>query len=162
MDSTWIVVAGTLGGTALGFGGSVLVSSLERRRDRAEALRRAYADYLGAVLIAVGDLRQLPSVQPPSLVARASNALQGEAAAWVRTRQGMQRTFGDRVHSLSDRVLLATATLTTFRIPDDMQEVMRDANDYLSRLGQQRSDDLLAEWIPLRDRLYAIATRIGA
>jgi hypothetical protein len=156
-----IGVAGTLGGTGLGYRGALAI----HRRDRTSALqdriRSALAEYLGALYASVGELRDLPPSKPLNRLYQAINELRGEQATWLARRRAEYRLTGDRYRDVAARQVAAAAQLQVLPIPPDLRAAVDAANNYVERLAENRSPELIAEWPGIHARLMDAAKSLS-
>jgi hypothetical protein len=163
--SGWLEIFGSvIGGGVCGTGGSAWIGSRERKKERKAETRRSYAAYLGAFYQAVSIIREVPEIPPagpnskaeewlraklaePSSPSWATSAVKHiDAAAWVRTQERLQRVTGGRLHDTSAQVVTAGAFLQVLPLPDDARAAVERANEYLIRLGSDRSPERLADY----------------
>lgn len=156
-----IGVCGTLSGTGLGYVGAVRIS----RRDRAAALlaqiRSAAAVYLGALYQSVGELHELPPNRDPNALDRGIRRLQGEQGAWVAQRRAEYRLSGDRYRQLAGQLASAAAQLHALPLPPDLDAAVAAANEYVEKLSEQRTPELIAQWPATRAALLAAIKRLN-
>jgi hypothetical protein len=80
-----IGVGGTLAGTGLGAGlgyrGALSINSRQRADAQRARVRAALAEYIGALYVAVGEMRDLPPATEPNWLGRALDRLRGEQGA---------------------------------------------------------------------------------
>jgi hypothetical protein len=159
----WIntAVAGGIGliGVGLGYLGSLRLSRREREAAGRDELRRAFARYLGALYPVVSELRQTPQTRrrPPGTVLE---RLQGPAWTFVSSRRGLTKAFGSRPFDLGDRLADAVAAIQVLALPQDVDQAISAANDYVEHLAEQRSDTVKAEWPGIHARLMDAARSI--
>lgn len=160
----WVAIAGTVVGAILGAAigvlGTLKISRERRRHDQREDLRRAFGAYLGALYPAVAELRELPPVrEQPRLVALLSR-LESENVAWARQRQREYRLYGDRHRQNASALAAAVADLQVRPMPSVLRSAFERANDYIERLGEQRSPELRGEWEAIHAELMRGARSI--
>jgi hypothetical protein len=172
--SGWLeIFVSVIGGGVCGTGGSAWIGSRERRKERKAEMRRSYAAYLGAYYPAFAAIREVPEVPPPGLRHAAVDWLRAgleadgappwvagglkriDAAEWIRTQERLQRVNGGRLRDASERVVAAGAFLQVLPLPDDARAAVERANEYLIRLGSDRSPEALAEYPDIYDALRA-------
>ncbi len=141
-----IGVGGTLLGAIVGVRGALAISRDERRHGQQEDVRRALATYLGAIYPVVNELRELPAVQPVSPLIRWLGRLERSDVAWVRQRRREYRLYGYRHREGGDRLAAAVAELQVRPMPEALQAAVDRANNYIERLGEQRTPELREEW----------------
>jgi hypothetical protein len=163
--SGWLeIFVSVIGGGACGTGGSAWIGSRERKKERKAEMRRSYAAYLGAFYQAFAIIRDVPEVPPVGPTSKAESWLRAklaepatpswavdavkhiDATAWVRMQERLQRVTGGRLHDASSRVVAAGAFLQVLPLPDGARAAVGRANDYLIRLGTDRSAEALAEF----------------
>jgi hypothetical protein len=167
---TWIAVAitavGTVGGTSIGavigLRGARAISRDERAEQaRAETLR-AFTEYFSALVPVVAELRQLPPAPKSSPLADLVDHVRGEAATYIATRRRLQQLGGDGIREQAVGLAAASLDLRLRPLPQRVSDVIDDANDYVERLGNQRSKDLVAEWPGIHKRLMAANAKLRA
>jgi hypothetical protein len=167
---TWIALAitavGTVGGTSLGavigLRGARGISREERAEQaRAETLR-AFTAYFSALVPVVAELRQLPPTPKSSPLADLVDHVRGEAATYIATRRRLQQLGGDGIREQAVGLAAASLDLRLRPLPPEVNEAIDDANNYVERLGQQRSDELVAEWPGIHKRLMAANDELRA
>lgn len=152
-----ITTLGAVGGT--GFGALIGLRGARNisREERAEAARaetlRAFTEYFAALVPVVAELRELPPEPTSSPLADAVAYIRGEAATYIAMRRRQQQLGGDRIRDQATRLAAASLGLRLRQLPPDVTTVVDVANDYVERLGRQRSDDLIAEWPRIYQRL---------
>jgi hypothetical protein len=163
--SSWLeIFVSTVGGGGLGFASSAWTGSHARRKERKAEIRRSYAAYLGAFYQALSAIRELPEVPPAGPRQAAYDRLRAkfddksappwavgavkriEAAAWIRTQERIENVTGGRLREVSGRVAAAGAFLQVLPLPNDARAAVERANEYLIRLGSDRSPEALAEY----------------
>jgi len=165
MQPAWLSevvgVAGAIGGGVaggvLGWRGAARVSRRERDDASIDHIRRTYAAYLGAVYASVAQLHDLPPAAQPAPLVRVLNRLRGESATWVATQRSIRMTVGNEHKELARRVVDQVANLQVLAIPEQMRTAVDETNDYLIRLGKQRSPEIKAEWSGIQARLVTAA-----
>jgi hypothetical protein len=126
----------------------------------AEALRRAFGVYLGALYPAVAELRELPPVRQPSPLVALMNRLEPRDVAWAKQREREFRRYGDRHRQNASALAAAVADLQVQAKPDLLRVAFDRANDYIERLGEQRTPELRAEWTSVHAHLMREAHAI--
>jgi hypothetical protein len=61
-----------------------------------------------------------------------------------------------------DRMAAAAAHVQVLEMPADLVAVFDEANDYVASLGEERTDELKAEWPAIHKRLHAAASLLDA
>lgn len=145
VDPALAALIGAFGGAGIGLVGTQLVSAAERREASQRDKRRAFAAYLGALYPAVSELRSMPPNRPPNALERAQGKLTDEQAAWIRTRKAMTEAT-PHLFGRIDRLSLATAEVEVLDMPPEVLKAVEASNDYVERIGEERTDELKAEW----------------
>jgi hypothetical protein len=154
-------VGGTALGAGLGYLGTRRISRVERETSLRGEKRRAYAAYLGALYPVVSELRDMPAARRLRFYERWLDQLRGEAATWTLTRRHLRRTVGDRPGALADRLAYAVAQLQVLPLPQEVSEAVAAANNYIERLAEDRSSEVIGQWPELHKRLLAAADSLG-
>ena len=115
----------------------------------------AFGDYLGALYVSIGELRDLPPSREPNLVNQAAGKLRTEQGAWVARRRAERRITGDRYRDVAARFAAAAAHLQTLPLDPELEAAVEAANDYAQKLGEDRSPELIGRWPEVRARLLA-------
>jgi hypothetical protein len=137
--------------------------STTKRHEQAELereVRRAIGQFLGAVVVAVGQLQRMPET-PPSLEPITSIAEHLPAAPrrwlqaqrWVSTEERMRQVLGSRPFLDAERVVLAHAPLSLLPLPVVLQAALEETLDYVVNLAEERTQELKDEWPRVRQRL---------
>jgi len=172
--SGWLeIFASVICGGVCGTSGSAWIGSRERKKERNAEMRRSYAAYLGAFYQAVAIIREVPEVPPSGPTSKAEAWLRAklaepsspswamgavkhiDSAVWVRTQERLQRVTGGRLHDASAQVVTAGAFLQVLPLPDEARAAVERANDYLIRLGSDRSPERLGEYAGIYAALRA-------
>jgi hypothetical protein len=156
MDAAAAGLIGALGGAVIGLVGAVLIDVAQRRRALSGERRRAFASFLGALYPAVAELREMPPNRSGGLFERIDSFLLTDQAAWVRTRRGMT-AISPHLFSRIDRLLAAIAILQVIDLPKEVDAAVDEAADYLERLGEHRSPELVGQWPAIHERLLDAA-----
>ena len=160
-----IGVSGTLAGTGLGAGLGYRGARSINQRQRADAQRArvqdALADYVGALYIAVGELRDLPPNRPPNWLSEAIDQLRGERGAWLARRTAEYRLSGDRYRDIAGRLAIAAARLQVQVLQPELESAVSAANEYAEKLGTDRTPELVAQWPNVRATLLASAAYLN-
>lgn len=146
MIDVLIGVGGTLLGAVVGARGALAVSREDRLHAQREDVRRALAGYLGALYPSVAELRELPPARPESKLESGLKRLERDDVRWVRQRRREHLLYGDRHRELAAKLAAAAAELQVRPMPDALRAAFDRANDYVERLGEQRTPELLNEW----------------
>jgi hypothetical protein len=146
MRDVLIGVGGALLGAVVGVRGALAISRDERRHRKPEDLRSALAIYLGALYPAVNELRELPPARTLPGFVTLIDRLQPPDVAWARQRSREYRLYGYRHKEGGDRLAAAFAQLQVRAMPEELRVAVDRANDYVKRLGEQRTPDLIEEW----------------
>ena len=160
-----IGVGGTLAGTGLGAGlgyrGALSINQRQRADAQRAHVRDALAEYMGALYLAVGELRDLPPNQPPNWLSHALEQFRGEQRAWLARRTAEYRLTGDRYRELAGRLALASARLHVLPLQPELESAVSAANEYAEKLGDDRTADRIAQWPEVRARLLASAAYLN-
>ena len=155
-----ITAAGSVGGTALGALLGLKGARNISREERAEAAQnqtlRAFSTYFGALVPVVSELRQLPAVETSpavDLLNRVDEAIRGEGAIYLAARRREQQILGGRPREMSARLGAAYIDLRLRDLPPTVSAVIEESSDYVGRLGEQRTDELIGEWPAIHARL---------
>jgi hypothetical protein len=155
-----ITAAGSVGGTALGALLGLKGARDISREERAEAAQnetlRAFSTYFGALVPVVSELRQLPAVETSpavDLLNRVDKAIRGEGAIYLAARRREQQILGGRPREMSARLGAAYIDLRLRDLPPTVRAVIEESSDYVGRLGEQRTDELIGEWPAIHARL---------
>jgi hypothetical protein len=161
-----ITAVSTAGGTALGAVIGLRGARAIGREERAEAARaetlRAFTEYVGALVPVVSELRELPPAPAPSPLADLVDQFRGEAATYLATRRREQQLFGGRNREQAARLASAAIDLRLRPLPQGVRDAINVANNYVEQLGEQRSDELIAEWKGIHSRLMAAGAELRA
>jgi hypothetical protein len=163
MDAALAALIGAFGGAGVGFIGSAKISADQRREARRVEKVQAFSSYLGALYPAVAELRELPADSGSwrTLASDAIDRLQGEAATYMRNRK-ILASLGNQHIWRMDRLSAAVARVQVLDMPPELIGVFNEANDYVARLGEERTDDVKAEWPDLYKRLHAAASLLDS
>jgi hypothetical protein len=153
MDPALAALLGTFGGAGIGLLGTQRISATERKEASKRERRRAFASFLGALYPAVSELRSMPPNKLPNILEQAQEKLSNEQADWIRTRKAMVSAT-PHLFIRIDRLSLATAEVQTLDMPPKVKEAIEDANHYVERLGEERTEELKAEWPSIYVRLH--------
>jgi hypothetical protein len=161
-----VTTVGTGGGTALGAVIGLRGAQAISREERAEAARaetlRAYTEYVSSTVLAVAELREVPPVPKPSPLEKLADRVRSPAATYVMTRRHEQRITGGRNRELAARLTAAYLDLRLRALPADVRAAIEEASDYVARLGEQRSEKIIAEWSEVHARLMEANTELRA
>jgi hypothetical protein len=153
----WVIAAigvgGTLGGTGLGYRGALSINKRDRQTRLRDQIRSAFAEYLGALYVSVGELRDLPPRQEPNLLDKTADAIRGEQGSFIARRRAEYKLSGDRYREVASRLAAAAARLHVLPLSPELDEAVSAASRYVERLGEQRTPELKAEWPEVRARL---------
>lgn len=153
----WIVpligVAGTLGGTGLGYRGARAINRDDRAMAMREQMRTAVADYFGRLVVSVAELRDLPPPKGPNALDQTVDKLRGEQGAWIARRRSEFRLTGDRYRQTASQLAVAAVKLQTLPLPPDVRAAVDAGTDYVERLGETRTPELLKEWSEIYDQM---------
>ncbi len=152
--TTAITVAGPLAGVGLGYIGSARIARRARDTERERELRQALGRYLGALYPFVAEMREMPAVEIGP-AGRFVDRMRGEPATYVAGRRGIQRNFGNRPLTVSDRLADAIAQLQVLGLPSALEEVIEATNAYVDRLAAERTQAVKDEWTDVYARLHA-------
>jgi hypothetical protein len=158
-----ITVAGTIGGgvagAAIGLKGARSLARDERAASERQEVARAYRAYVAAAVKSVSELRQLPPVPEPDPITDAVgavvNAFRSEADAKMATKARIYRLYGDRHVVLADQLVTAGVELALREIPPSARAAVEATDDYVIRLSDERSDELIAQWKEIHAALMA-------
>lgn len=98
----------------------------------------------------------MPPNGEPDALTRLIDRVQGEQAAWVRTRRGVVATF-PHAFGRMDRLSGAMAVVQTLEMPATVLEIVETANDYAAELGEERTEELVEKWPEIQKQLVAAA-----
>ena len=153
----WIValigVGGTLGGTGLGYRGARAINREDRAAAWREQMRAAVADYFGLLVVSVAELRDLPPAKEPNALDQAVDKLRGEQGAWIARRRAEYRLTGDRYRQIASQLAVAAVKVRTLPLPPDVRAAVDASNDYVGRLGEDRTPELTKEWAEIHERM---------
>jgi hypothetical protein len=150
-----IGVGGALGGTGLGYRGALSINRRQQADAQRAHVREALAEYVGALYISVGELRDLPPNKEPDWLSQALDRMRGEQGAWMARRSAEYRLTGDRYRDLAGRLAMAAARLHVLPLRFELSDAVAAANDYVEKLGADRTPELIAQWPDVRARLLA-------
>ena len=160
----WIValigVGGTLGGTGFGYLGARAINRDDRSAALREQMRTAVGDYFGLLVVSVAELRDLPPRKEPNALDQAVDKLRGEQGAWVARRRTEYRLTGDRYRQIASQLAVATVKLQTLPLPPDVRAAVDAGNDYVERLGEDRTPELVKEWAEVHERMVKSLTSL--
>lgn len=159
MDAALAGLIGAFGGAGIGLGGTLKVGRVQQREARRKEQEHAFAAFLGALYPAVSELREMPPNREPNLVEKATDLLSSEQAQWARTRRAML-AMSPQIFTRMDRLSSAMALLQVLDMPEQIMNAVEDANDYVVRLGEDRTPDRLDEWEFIYDRLHVAKASI--
>jgi len=163
-----VTVGGTVGGTAMGaviaLKGARSLSRDERdAAARAETLR-AYRLFVGEAVKSVAELRRLPPVTEPNPLEKVGELVdrlgRSDAEVTMRTRARIYERYGDRHLVLADQLAAAAVDLRLRELPPAARAAVDGAIDYVERLGEQRSEEILAEWKGVHGRLISAGEKV--
>jgi hypothetical protein len=166
MEALGLVVTavGTAGGTALGAVLGLRGARAISREERAEAVHaetvRAFTGYVSALIPIVSELREVPPVPKASPIAEIVDQLRGEAATYIAARWREQELFGGRNREQGARLAAADIDLRLRPLPAGVRAAIDAANDYVERLSADRSEELIAEWPEIHQRLMAAGAEL--
>jgi hypothetical protein len=166
-----ITTAGAIGGTATGaiiaLKGARSLSRDERiAAERAENLR-AFRIFVAETVQSVSELKQLPPVPKPwptdRLIELAERPLRGgKVGMQMATRSRIYKRYGDRHLDLAGRLGAALVDLMMRDLPSNVDAAVQRASDYVQRLGEQRTPELIAEWGAVHADLIAAGHELRA
>jgi hypothetical protein len=166
-----VTIGGTIGGTATGaiiaLKGARSLSRDERiAAERAENLR-AFRVFVAEAVQSVSELKQLPPVPKPWPTDRLIELLErplrgGKAGMQMATRSRVHKRYGDRHLNLAGRLAAALVDLMMRDLPPNADAAVRRASDYVMRLGEQRTSELIAEWGAVHADLIAAGDELQA
>jgi hypothetical protein len=156
-----IGVGGALAGTGLGYRGALAINRRDREHAQRVQMRDVFAEYLAAIYQSVAFLQDLPPATEPSAFSRAIDRYRGETATWIALQRSQRSIMGNRHYELAGQVVAALAQLQVLPLPADARAALDAADDYLMRLGEQRTPEIKAEWSRIRARLIAAAEEVG-
>lgn len=146
----WIValigVGGTLAGTGLGYRGARAINHDDRAAALRGQMRTAVADYFGLLVVSVAELRDLPPRKEPNALDQAVDKLRGEHRAWIARRRAEYRLTGDRYRQIASQLAVAATKLQTLPLPPEVRAAVDAGNNYVERLGENRTPELTDEW----------------
>jgi hypothetical protein len=152
-----IGVGGTLAGTGLGAGlgyrGALSINSRQRADAQRARVRAARAEYIGALYVAVGEMRDLPPATEPNWLGRALDRLRGEQGAWLARRAAEYRLTGDRYRQVAAGVAMAAARLHVLPLRPELEAAVSASAEYAEKLGVNRTPELLEQWPEVRTML---------
>lgn len=160
MDPALAALIGAFGGSGISLLGTRGISTAERQETLRREKRRAFAAYLGALYPAVSELRSMPPNRLPNTFERIQDKVADEQSAWLRTRREITKAT-PHLFARIDRLSLATAEVEVLDMPATVLAAIEAANDYVERLGEERTDELKAEWSSIYDRLQAAKASFG-
>jgi hypothetical protein len=152
LDAAAAGLIGAFVGAGIGFLGALKLARDQRRGSLVTEKREALAAYLGALYPAVGELREMPPNKNVDPISKAIDRLSGEQATWVRGRRGLV-AMSPHIFGRIDRLSLALARVQLLHMPGAVMDVVEEANDYVSDLGEERDEELLARWPAIREGL---------
>jgi hypothetical protein len=172
---TWVAlvltITGTIGGTATGaiiaLRGARSLSRDERiAAERAENLR-AFRVFVAEAVQAISELKQLPPVPKPWPTDRLLELVErplrgGKAGMQMATRSRIYKRYGDRHLNLAGRLGAALVDLMMRDLPPNVEAAVQRAADYVKRLGEQRTPELIAEWGAVHADLVAAGHELRA
>lgn len=148
-----IGVGGTIGGAAVGYRGALSISRDERVSAQRDRIRAAFAEFFSQCVVSVAELRDLPANKTPNWLDKAVNELRGEQGAWIARRRAEFRLTGDRYRQLAADLGIALVQLRALPLPSEVRATVDAARDYIERLGQDRSPEVIGEWSDIHARL---------
>lgn len=116
-------------------------------------MRTAVADYFGLLVVSVAELRDLPPRKEPNALDEAVDMLRGEQGAWIARRRAEYRLTGDRYREIASQLAVAATKLQTLPLPPDVRAAVDAGNDYVERLGENRTPELTKEWAGIHERM---------
>ena len=152
MDPALVGVLGTLAGTGVGLAGATALSRDERRDDRQVERRQIFARFLAATYSVVAELRELPPGSEGSVLAKIIDQIQGEDAAYVRTRKELAK-MGNTHFTRLDRMNASIAEIQVSDLPAEVVNIVNETGEYVQRLSDERTDEVKAEWPAIAKRL---------
>jgi hypothetical protein len=87
--------------------------------------------------------------------------LQGEQGAWTARRRAEYRLSGDRYRQLAGQLASAAAQLHVLPMPPDLDAAVAAANQYVEKLSDQRTPELIAQWPAVRALLLAATKKLN-
>jgi hypothetical protein len=161
MDAATAALVGAFGGSGIGFLGALKINADQRREAERTEKRRAFALYLGALYPAVAELREMPPNKAPDLVEQAVDRLSSEQASWLRTRRSLTAA-SPHLFGRMDRLHAAVAQVQTLKMPPEVMGAFEKANNYVERLGEERTDQRLKEWPEIHGQLLSAGELLSA
>ena len=102
---------------------------------------------------------QLPSYETcppnirPNVISRAIDRARGEQRAWLATRSAEYRLLGNRHREVASSLAIAAARLHVLPLRSELEAAVSAENDYVEKLGTDRTPELIAQWSDIRTRL---------
>lgn len=152
MDAALAGLVGAFGGAGIGLGGALKINADQRRSAMLAEQRRAFASFLGAIYPVVVELQGLPPNREPGLVGRLTDSFLGEQASYAITQKQLATAMPQHAARL-DRLAGAIALVQALDVPGELASAIDEANDYVERLSDDRTEERKAEWTAIRDRL---------
>jgi hypothetical protein len=171
----WIALlsttAGTIGGTATGaiiaLKGARNLSKDERiAAERVDNLR-ALRVFVAETVLSVSELRQLPPVPKSWFSDRVIELVErplrgGKAGMHMATKSRIHKRYGDRYLDLAGRLGAARVDFMMRDLPPNVDAAVQRASDYVKRLGEQRTPELIDEWAGVHADLIAAGHEMRA
>lgn len=157
-----IGVTGALVGAGVGYGGALAISRRDRAADIQQKIRDAFGLYLGTLYASVAEGLELPPNRPPTRLDRAVERVQGQQGAWLARRRREYQLSGDRYRELAARLSAAEAQLQVLPLSPGLRGAVNAANDYVRRLGEDRSPEIKAEWSAIHSQLMRANSQLGS
>jgi hypothetical protein len=147
---------GAFGGSLIGLVGAVAIDRAQRGRSVTAERQRAFAGFLGSLYPVVAELRDMPPNRAGGLFDRIDSLLSTRQSSWARTRRGLA-AVSPQLFPRIDRLLAMVATLQVIDLPKEVRCAVDEASEYVERLGEERSPDLVAAWPDIHERLQNAA-----
>jgi hypothetical protein len=153
-----IAVGGSLLTAIIVSRATLAASRGERLEQRARDLDAALGEYLSALSQTVGEMHDMPHLDPKHplvrygvITTRIGNILV-PGGGWVRTRRRMRTVFGDAPFRNAARLVDAASRLRVLDPSPGLANAIDEGLDYVIGLGADRSDGERARWPAIRKR----------
>jgi hypothetical protein len=155
--------AGTIGGAVTGaviaLKGARSLSRDEREAAARADTLRAYRLFVGEAVKSVAELHRLPPVVEPNALEKVGEFVdrlgRSEAELTMRTRARIHERYGDRPLVLADQLAAAAVDLLLRELPITVRAAVDGTAEYIERLSEQRSEEILSKWKDVHARLIA-------
>lgn len=148
-----VSLVGALVGGGLTAFATFTVSRRQERAALAREVRRALAEYFGALVIAIAQIQRMPEEAPTfdvfrEIAKRSPPAVRRwiEAERWISTETRMRRTLGPEPFAHVERVILAHAPLHLLPLPESLRKPLDDSLSYIEDLARDRSEPVRNRW----------------